>query len=289
MKKEEKVKEILKSLGSVVIAYSGGVDSTLLLKLSLETLGKERVLAVTAKSPTYPEREVKKAQNIASLLDAHHLIIETREMENSSFYENPPDRCYHCKKELFSLLRKEGEKRGFSVIADGCNADDLKDYRPGKKAAEEMGVRSPLAEARLSKDEVRKLAKKYALPNWDKPSFACLASRIPYGMKITLRRLKKIEKGEGFLQKQGFTEVRLRDHGDIARIEVGKDEIAKVLSPSVREKIAKNLKKLGYLYVTIDLEGYRSGSLNKMLTQKSEKKYYLEGLRKGVNFPKIKP
>jgi uncharacterized protein len=272
MKKEEKAKEILKNLGSVVIAFSGGVDSTLLLKLSLEALGKENVLAVTAKSPTYPKKEVEEAAKIAALLQAPHLIIETEETKNPLFYENPPDRCYHCKKELFSALERERERNGLAAIVDGSNADDLKDYRPGRKAAQEMGIHSPLAEAGLSKEEVRKIAKRYTLPNWNKPPFACLASRIPYGVKITTEKLRKIERGEDFLKKEGFSTVRLRDHGEIARIELGKEEISKILSPLMREKIAKKLRELGYLYITIDLEGYRSGSLNKMLTLKGEKK-----------------
>lgn len=272
MEKEGKAKEILKNLGSVVIAFSGGVDSTLLLKLSLETLGKKNVLAVTAKSPTYPQKEVEEAQKIAALLQASHLIVETEETKNPLFYKNPPDRCYYCKKELFSVLEREKERRGLAAIIDGSNADDLKDYRPGRKAAQEMGIHSPLAEAGLSKEEVRKLAQRYALPNWNKPSFACLASRIPYGVKITAEKLEKIEKGEDFLKKEGFSTVRIRDHGEIARIELGEEEISKILSPSRREKITKKLRELGYLYITIDLEGYKSGSLNKMLTLKGGEK-----------------
>ena len=268
MKRGERVKEIFQKLGGVVVAFSGGVDSTVLLKLALEALGKEKVLAVTAFSPTYPKKEVEEAKKMSELLGAEHLIIQTKELENPSFSQNPPDRCYHCKRELFAELKKIGEERGLPCVVDGSNADDLKDYRPGRKAAEEMGIRSPLAEAGLSKEEIRKIAKTYSLPNWNKPSFACLASRIPYGIAITQKRLKKIEKGEEFLVSLGLKTVRLRDHGNIARLEIDPEDLKKIIQPEIREAIVKKLKELGFLYISLDLEGYKSGSLNKMLPKK---------------------
>jgi uncharacterized protein len=260
--KLENLKNIVKELKSVLIAFSGGVDSTCLLKIALETLGPDKVKAVTAVSETYPQAELENAQKLAQALGVNHTTITTNELKIPAFAQNQPDRCYHCKKELFTQLHQIAEKDGLLQVADGSNADDLKDYRPGRQAAEELGVRSPLAEAELTKEEVRSLARQLNLPNWNKPSFACLASRFPYGSSITPQALKQVEKGEAYLKKLGFSQVRLRVHDKVARIELEKEEIDRLASKNLRHEIVQSLKALGFQYIAVDLEGYRSGSLN---------------------------
>ncbi len=249
---------------SALIAYSGGVDSTFLLKIARDTLGTD-VLAVTADSPTYPSQEIQEARILARKLSVRHLTIETEEFADSNFVSNPPDRCYYCKKELFSKLRKIARENHLNHILDGSNLDDEKDFRPGMRAAREFGVRSPLREAGLTKEDIRQLSKKLDLATWNKPALACLASRFPYGKSLTKRDLRRVGKAEKLLRDMGIGQVRVRDHGHIARIEVARREINRLLSDSFREKLVEKIKQLGYTYVSLDLEGYRTGSMNEVL------------------------
>lgn len=266
--KYEQLKKLLTSMGGAVVAYSGGVDSTFLLKVAHEVL-KDKVLAVVATSLTYPEDEVRQAIQLAQKMGVRVRLVETREMENPAFSANPPDRCYHCKQELFSMLKTIAAEEGFSFILDGTNYDDRKDYRPGARAARELGVRSPLAEVKLRKEEIRLLSRWLRLPTWDKPSLACLASRFPYFTEIKPERLAKISKAEAILRNLGFKQVRVRHQSDeLARIEIEPEEFSLIIDPIIRKKIVKRFKSLGYIYITLDLEGYRSGSLNLALKKK---------------------
>ncbi len=253
----------MKELGSVVVAYSGGVDSFFLLKVANDVLGKKNVLAVTARSETYPETEYKEAKRLARKLGVRHLVIHTEELKNRNFQMNPLNRCFYCKDELFTKLNAIAKERRFNFVIDGSNYDDRLDYRPGSEAAERMGIRSPLKEARLTKNDIRALARKSGLPNWNKPAQACLASRFPYAMKILPERLRMVEEAEYFLRKSGFNQIRVRFHKEIARIEVGKDEISKFFSGNIRQRVIKSLRNLGFRYITLDLEGYRTGSMNR--------------------------
>jgi len=264
-KKLQQLKEILSKMESVLIAYSGGVDSTFLLKVAKDTLDDDKVVAVTATSLTYPACEIKDTKTIAKKLRARHLIIKSDELFNQNFVENSADRCYWCKRELFSKLTALAKEYKLHYVLDGSNDDDIKDFRPGMKAARELGVRSPLEEACIGKDKIRSLSERLGLPTWNKPSLACLASRFPYGMKITKENLAKVDKAETFFRKFGVTQVRVRHHDQIARIEISKNEISKLLKEDVRNKIITKFKELGYTYVTVDLEGYRTGSMNETL------------------------
>ncbi len=265
--KIEKLKDILSSLDSVLIAYSGGVDSTFLLKVAKDTLKKEKVLAVTADSPTLSGKELSSAKDMAKSLGVNHLVVKTDEFKDVDFVNNNSDRCYWCKKELFSKLNNLAEKNGLNYVVDASNFSDTSDYRPGLKAAKELQIRSPLIEASLTKKEIRKLSKKLGLPTWNIPSNACLSSRIPYGSKITIKKLRKIEAAEEALKREGFGQLRVRDYGKIARIEVLAEDLPKLLKKRVRDRITRSLKKIGYVYITADLEGYRSGSLNETMTK----------------------
>lgn len=261
MEKIDKANEILRGLPGAIVAYSGGVDSTLLAYLAHQALG-ERSIAVTAVSPTYPESQLEEARAIASKYGFNFKVIQTNEFEDEEFLSNPPDRCYYCKRELFAELKRMADALGY-VVLDGANADDRLDHRPGHRAASEMGVRSPLSEAGLSKTEVRDLSKEFALQTWNKPAYACLASRIPYGVKITLDRLNRIDRGEAFIASLGLRTFRLRDHDLIARLEVAQEELDRAWA--LRATIARKLRDLGFLYVTMDMEGFRSGSMNEVL------------------------
>ena len=257
-----KLNFILRKLRSIVIAYSGGLDSTFLLKAAIDTLGKENVLAVTACSETYPKSEYEEAKRLAKITGARLLVIRTKELESKRFRSNPVNRCYYCKKELFGKLNDIRKRRGMAYVVDGTNYDDLKDIRHGMKAAKEIGVRHPLLEARLTKKDIRKYSKRLKLPTYDKPSFACLASRIPFYSSITKRDLERIGKAEDYLRRLGFRQVRVRLHKDIARIEIYRRDFRRILQPAVNAGIIKRLKKLGFKYVTLDLEGYRTGSMH---------------------------
>jgi len=255
------LKDLLREMRCAVIAYSGGVDSSLLLKAAADTLGAN-IIAVTADSETYPAGELASAKEFARRLCVTHRVLRTTELSNEEFAKNSPERCYHCKKELFGKLKQIADTESIPFILDGSNTDDLKDYRPGGRAASEYGVRSPLRETGFSKTDVRACARKLNLPVWDKPSLACLSSRIPYGTRITPEILQTIQRAEDCLHVLGFEQVRVRHHGDTARIEVDRKDFGRLLDHDAARKVAGELKRLGYTYVCLDLEGYRTGSMN---------------------------
>ncbi len=263
--KTARLKEIFRSMGKVLVAYSGGVDSTLLLRVAHESLGGGHVLAVTALSPLYPDRELAAAKRTAQEMGLKHILIESNELEIEGFSKNPSNRCYFCKKELFEEMQNIARKEGIPYIVEGSTLDDERDHRPGRKAIHELGIRSPLQEARFTKEDVRELSRALGLSTWDKPSFACLASRFPYGEEITPEGLKMVDEAEDFLISLGFKQVRVRHYQNLARIEVYPEEINRLMNGSLREKIVDRLKKIGYHYVTLDLQGFRSGSMNEVL------------------------
>jgi uncharacterized protein len=263
--KFERLRKIFEKMGKVLVAYSGGVDSTLLLSVAKDTLGDRNVLAVTALSPLYPDRELTDAKRMAQEMGLRHLLIDSNELEIEGFSKNPPNRCYYCKRELFGELLNLAQKEAIPFIVEGSTLDDDKDHRPGRKAVQELGIRSPLKEAMFTKGDVRKLSKVLSLPTWDKPSFACLASRFPYGEEITEEGLKMVDEAEAFLIGLGFKQVRVRHYPNLARIEVYPEEISRLMNGSLREKVVSRLKEIGYQYVTLDLQGFRSGSMNEVL------------------------
>jgi len=249
---------------SVLVAFSGGVDSTLLLKIASEVLG-EKALAVTASSEIHPSGETKSAVKLAKSIGVRHEVIGTKEMLDEKFLLNGRDRCYFCKRAFFAMLAGIAGKEGLNHLADGSSSDDMNDFRPGSGAKKEFGVRSPLAEAGLAKHEIRDLSRELGLPTWDKPSLACLASRVPYGTRITVEILKMIADAESYIGGMGFREVRVRHHGNTARVEVGKSEIPKFLDEDIMDDMSAKLESLGFTYVTLDLKGYRTGSMNEVL------------------------
>jgi uncharacterized protein len=268
--KYDRLKALLQDLGRVLVAFSGGVDSTFLLKVAFDELG-ENVLAVIATSETYPEKEIQEATLLAESMNVRYRIIQSCEMENPDFVANPPDRCYHCKMELFSRMQVIADAENIPYVLDGANFEDTGDYRPGSRAAEELKVRSPLKETGFVKDEIRELSRHLGLPTWNKPAMACLSSRFPYYTRIHSEALGQIAQAEEFLRSLGLSQLRVRHHETIARIEVPPEDIARLMDPQLREAIVHNLKQLGYAYVTLDLAGYRTGSLNEILSEDQKK------------------
>jgi len=259
-----KLQKHLKQLESVAVAYSGGVDSTFLLKVAYEVLG-DNVIAVTARSSTYPEREFREAAEFVREMGIRHVVITSEELDIAGFADNPPERCYYCKRELLSKVIAVAHENNIRHVVEGSNVDDLGDYRPGMKAVRELGVESPLQEAGLGKEEIRILSKKMDLPTWNKPAFACLASRFPYGQKITSDKLKIIDQAEQFLLDLGIRQVRVRHHGDIARIEVSREERNLFFDTDLMDKVYEKFKQLGFMYTALDLKGYRTGSMNEVI------------------------
>jgi pyridinium-3,5-biscarboxylic acid mononucleotide sulfurtransferase len=271
--KHDRLRDILRDMGSVAIGFSGGIDSTLLIRVATETLGAN-ALAMIGRSETYPTREFEEAIELAKAFGTRYRVVNTEETDDLKFRENPPDRCYFCKTELFGKLSTIAEEEGIRWIADGTIVDDLGDFRPGMRAKSEQNVRSPLLEAGFTKADVRALARSMGIPTWDKPSFACLSSRFPYGQGITKENLMKVDAAETFMRDHGFRFFRVRHHDDkTARLEVGPQEFNRLLETALREEIVGHFKSLGFAYVTLDLQGYRTGSMNEVLTEEEKKEY----------------
>ena len=264
--KLSKLKAVVSKLESVVVAFSGGVDSTLVAKVCYDIL-KDKSMAVTARSETYPDFEFKEAQKLATEIGIKHLVIDTSELAIEGFANNPPERCYYCKTELFGKLKEIAGEQGFLNVADGANLDDTQEFRPGLQASRELNVRSPLKESGLAKKDIREVSKMLNLPNWDKPAYACLSSRFPYGQPITEEKISMVSEAEKYLRGLGLVQFRVRHHETIARIEVLPEDIHILTNSPVREELTARFKEIGFTYVTLDLAGYRSGSMNEVLSE----------------------
>ena len=266
----ERLRQILQESAPLLVAFSGGVDSAFLLKTALDAVGPAAVVAVTAHGDVHTAEELEAARSAAAQLGARHLIIRTEELSIPGFADNPPERCYLCRKEMYAMFIEVARAEGMATVVDGANRDDQMDYRPGLRAAAALGVRSPLAEVGYGKEEIRRAARDLGLSSWNLPASACLASRFPYGETITLPKLHAVAEDERFLRSLGFSVVRLRHHGEVARIEVTEADMSLALGDSVRRAIVEHLRASGYVYVTLDLEGFRSGSLNAVLPRPEE-------------------
>ena len=271
IEKQQLLKSNLKSMESVLVAFSGGVDSTLVLAVAHSVLGKN-VLAVTAQSPSLPKRELSATVDLANQIGVEHLIIQTNEMSSQNYKKNPIDRCYYCKSELYSKLEKIAEDKNLNHIVNGINLDDMGDHRPGIGAAHEADVKSPLCDANFSKQDVRDYSLKLGLSTWDKPAMACLSSRIPYGQEVTEKKLSMIEQAEDILLAMGFKQMRVRHHGDIARIELCKEDISRFFSQDLADTVQRKFQDIGFGFTTVDIAGFKSGRLNETIDQKLKEK-----------------